>query len=100
MKRLLLVTMFLVLLTSCNSDPDVVETPDGASIATCTAGQVFKYIYEDDVIYEFYTDDIRQSDDMMDIVQGSVETAGSMADFLTNTFGESVCVITTYYAPT
>ena len=99
MKKLLLVMLFVLLLTGCNSDPEVVETPDGADIATCNAGQVFKYIYQDDVVYEFYTDDVRQSDDMMDIVQGSVDTAGSMSAFLETTFGNDVCIFTTYSAP-
>ena len=58
MRKLLLVMLFMLLLTGCSSDSDDVETPDGADIATCTAGQVFKYIYQDDVVYEFYTDDV------------------------------------------
>ena len=99
MKKLLLVMLFMLLLTGCNSDPEVVETPDGADIATCNAGQVFKYIYQDDTVYEFYTDDVRQSDDMMDIVQGSVDTAGSMAAFLETTFANDACTYSTYTAP-
>ena len=99
MRKLLLVMLFMLLLTGCNSDSDDVETPDGADIATCAAGQVFKYIYQDDIVYEFYTDDVLQNDDMLDIVQNNVDSAGSMAAFLTTTFGNDTCVYTTYTAP-
>ena len=99
MKRILLVIMFLLILTSCSSGSDDVETPDRSTIATFTAGQVFKYIYQDDVIYEFYTDDVEQNQDMIDITQASVDVAGSMEDFLTNTFGNDVCVIANYTLP-
>ncbi len=96
MKKILLVILFIVLLTGCNSDPKVIETPNGADIATCTAGQVFKYIYEDDTVYEFYTDDILQNNDMLSITQDSVDSAGSMTAFLETTFGNDTCVFSTY----
>lgn len=99
MKKLLLVILFVVLLSSCNSDPDVVEIPDEADIATCTAGDVYKYIYVDDIVYEFYFNDVLQNDDMLAITQTSVDTAGDVDAFLADTFVNNECVYTIYYTP-
>lgn len=54
MKRLLVLFLFTLILMSCG--PAVIEIPDNAVVAVCPQVNTFKYIYKDDVVYEFYSD--------------------------------------------
>lgn len=69
-----------------------------ANITTCTEGQVFKYIYHNDIVYEFYTDSVLQSIEMLVLVQESVDSAGSMTAYIEITFRNDTCIQSTYNA--
>ncbi|MCK4551845.1 MAG: hypothetical protein KAU02_02930 [Tenericutes bacterium] len=94
MKKLLILFLFALLLMSCG--PEVIEIPDDAVVAVCPQGNTFKYIYKDDVVYEFYSDGVLQDDSMLDIVQNSVDSAGTARAYLDATFQEGVCTFSTY----
>ena len=94
MKKLLFLLFITIVLTSCgSSDPSI---PDDATVAVCPQGDTFKYIYKDDVVYEFYSNDVLQDDSMLDIVQDAVDTAGTAREYLDATFNDGVCTFSTY----
>lgn len=95
MKKLLLFT-FILLLTACGTGEDEIVIPDGANVAVCPQGDTFKYIYKDNTVYEFYSNDVLQSNDMKAIVQTAADSAGSVNAYLTATFVEGVCTYTDY----
>jgi len=98
MKKMLILVFALIsifVLNACDSN----EIPEDAVVAVCPQGDTFKYIYKDDVVYEFYSNDVLQSKDMLDIVQNSVDGVGTVRDYLDATFQEGVCTFTTYYSP-
>ncbi len=70
--------------------------PDDAVVAACPQGDTFKYVYKDDVVYEFYVNDVLQDKSMLDIVQTSVDNAGTARDYIDATFQEGVCVFSNY----
>ena len=70
--------------------------PDDAVVATCSAGDTYKYIYKDDIVYEFYFNDVLQDKSMLDIVQASVENAGTGQAFLDESFQSGACVLSSY----
>jgi len=82
----------LFILTACGTD----EIPSDATVAVCTQGDSFKYVYKDDVVYEFYSNDVLQSQDMLNIVQTAVDGAGDARAYLDATFEEGVCVFSGY----
>jgi len=95
MKKLLLLALAFVsffILTACGTD----EIPTDASVAVCPQGDTFKYVFKDDVVYEFYTNDVLQSKDMLNIVQNAVDTAGDVQAYLDATFQEGTCVLSSY----
>jgi len=92
MKKLLVIalTFFSVfVLNACGSD----EIPDDATVAVC---DTFKYVYKDDVVYEFYSNDELQNQDMLNIVQTSVDVYDDARAYLEATFLEGVCTYTNY----
>ncbi len=94
MKKLALLFLLTIFLTSCGSTE--VEIPDDATVAVCPQGDTFKYIYKDDVVYEFYSNDVLQDDSMLDIVQTAVDSAGTARQDLDATFQAGVCTFTEY----
>lgn len=97
MKKLIVFTMVLFgffMLTAC--EPQEMEIPDDATVATCTAGDMYKYIYLGDHVYEFYLNDVLQEDSMLNIVQDAVDGAGTAAEYLEATFQPGVCVYSGY----
>ena len=58
MKKLLILIMFCVFLTACNGKDDEIVIPADAQVAVCPQGDTFKYIYKDNTVYEFYSNDI------------------------------------------
>jgi len=94
MKKLLIITLAcisLFILNGCTTN-----IPDDATVAVCPQGNTFKYIYKDDVVYEFYSDGVLQNEDMLAIVQTAVDNAGDTSTFLEQTFQPDVCTFTTY----
>lgn len=92
MKKLL-VLFLLVILAACSK---TVEIPDDAKVALCAQGDVFKYIYKDDTVYEFYNNDVLQDSSMLDIVQNAADAYDDFEGYLDATFMAEVCVITDY----
>lgn len=98
MKKLIVLifsVIALFILNACDSN----EIPDDAVIAVCPQGDTFKYIYKDDIVYEFYSNDVLQDQSMLDIVQNSVDGVGTVRDYLDATFQEGVCTFSTYASP-
>jgi uncharacterized lipoprotein YehR (DUF1307 family) len=91
---MLLLTLLAILLTSCGNSE--VEIPDDATIATCPQGDTFVYIYKDDVVYEFYSNDELQDASMLKIVQDAVDNVGDARTYLDDTFTAGVCTFTEY----
>lgn len=75
---------------------DPAGIPDDATVATCTQGNEFMYVYKDDVVYEFYSDGTLQNDDMLNIVQNAVNSAGDVETYLSSTFASDVCTFVPY----
>ncbi|XMB72052.1 hypothetical protein RJI07_08080 [Mycoplasmatota bacterium WC30] len=97
MKKILVLGMVLFAMFALNAcGPGEVVIPDDAVVAECPAGNIYKYIYKDDLVYEFYFDGELQDESMLGVVQGNVDTAGTARAFLDETFGEGVCAFTTY----
>lgn len=95
MKKILVVALALFCvfaLDACGGD----EIPDDATVAVCPQGETFKYVYKDDVVYEFYSNDTLQSEDMLNIVQTSVDAYGDARAYLDATFESGVCTFTSY----
>lgn len=92
MKKLLFLIILTLFLTACDTN----SIPDDAVVAICIQGDTFKYIYKDDVVYEFYSNEVLQDDDMLGIVQTAVDGAGTAREYLDATFSEGVCTFTEY----
>lgn len=95
MKKLMVIFLALFsffVLNACGSN----QIPDDATVAVCTQGDTFKYIYKDDKIYEFYSNDELQSDDILDIVKTAAGSFDNFRAYLDSTFIENSCVFTTY----
>jgi hypothetical protein len=94
MKKILLAIFIMVgffVFTACNSG-----IPDDATIAVCPQGQTFKYVYKEDKIYEFYTDDVLQNSDMLKIAQNAADNYDNVKAYLDATFLDGVCTFTSY----
>ncbi len=96
MKKLLIIFGLTLMLTACGNTPEEEQIPDDATVAVCPQGDTFKYIYKDDEVYEFYSNDVLQSDDMLAIVQTAVDSAGTARDYLDGAFQAGVCTFTDY----
>ncbi len=95
MKKILILFLFTLFLASCGGNGDI-EIPTDAEVAVCPQGDTFKYIYKDDTVYEFYSNDILQDEAMLDIVQSAVDNSGGAREYLDATFAEGVCTFTDY----
>lgn len=94
MKKIFLVFFALLsffVLSACNTG-----IPDDATVAVCPQGDTFKYIYKDDKVYEFYSNDELQSDAMLKIVQDASNNYDDFRAYLDATFMTDVCTFTTY----
>ncbi|MBU1145797.1 MAG: hypothetical protein KJ971_08120 [Firmicutes bacterium] len=99
MKKLFVLCMVIMtslLLVGCNNEEGI---PDGAVVAVCVQGNTFQYIYKDDVVYEFYSDSVLQNDDMLAVVQSSVDAIGTVREYIDTTFQPDVCTFTDYVEP-
>ena len=106
-KMLIIVSMFLVLLLSgCGTwrenllaAPDEMTIPEGSLIAICEKDDIsYKHVYQNDGIYQYFIDDVLQTEEVLDTVQEQAYLNGeSMANYLTEEFGEMGCDIQEYY---
>lgn len=95
MKKLMLIAfLFVGMFVFVACDPAGI--PADATVATCTQGNEFRYVYKDDVVYEFYSDGVLQNDDMLNIVQNAVDNAGDVQAYLDATFASDVCTYAVY----
>lgn len=91
---ILFTVAFTLFLASCDKEVDTI--PDDAIVAICIQGNTFQYIYKEDVLYEFYSDGVLQSDDMKNIVQNSVDSIGTVRGYIDTTFQPDVCTFSGY----
>lgn len=79
-------------LNACGSD----EIPEDATVAVCPQGDTFKYVFKDDIVYEFYSNDVLQSEDMLNIVKDSASAYEDFQAYLDATFQEGVCTLSSF----
>ncbi len=109
MKKIFLLSMItisLLLLSGCGAlrekilaPPDEMTIPEGSLVAECTVDDdVFKHIYKDDGIYQYFINDILQDESKLDVIQEQAYLNGeSMDNYLNITYNTGECVITDYY---
>lgn len=93
------------LLTGCGlrekllAPPDEWEAPDGTLVATCTVDDnVYKYLYKDDGIYQYYINDVLQGDAAIEEIQEQAFLNGeSVENYLIITYNSGECVTEEYY---
>jgi len=98
MKKIIVLALALfgVFALAACGDKEEEGIPDDAKVAVCIQGDEFEYVYKDDVVYEFYSNDVLQDDSMLGIVQDAVDSAGTARDYLDATFAAGVCTFTDY----
>ncbi len=94
MKKLFLLFVLTLFLTSCGNT-ETTEIPDDATVAECSQGGSFKYIYKDDVVYEFYSEDVLQENNL-GVVQTAVDAVGTVREYLDAQFFAGSCTFTDY----
>ena len=110
MKNLLIIVSLciVILLSGCGrlrekllEAPDEVTIPEGSLVAICEKDEVtYKHVYQNDGIYQYFINDVLQSEDNMDVVQEQAYLNGeSMANYLTAEYGVDGCDIQDYVAP-
>ena len=108
MKKIIGLVLFItltILLSGCGirerllAPPDEWEAPDGTLVAVCTVDEdVYKYLYKDDGVYQYYMNDVLQDDIALESIQEQAFlNGGSMDNYLRITYDTGVCVITNYY---
>jgi len=98
LKKMILILVFMcTLLVGCTVTTTI---PDDANVAVCAQNNTFKYIYKDSTVYEFYTDDVLQSKDMLSIVQTGVDAIGTVQQYLDTTFLPDSCTFSDYVSNT
>ncbi|MCK5732513.1 MAG: hypothetical protein KAH13_05815 [Tenericutes bacterium] len=96
MKKLMIIGLTLFTMFALNAC-DSGGLPNEVDAAVCTAGNIFRYVYKDDVVYEFYLDGVLQDESMKDIVQSSVDDVGTVREYLDETFEEEgACSFSSY----
>lgn len=94
MKKILLL---LVLISSFLVGCTVTTTiPADATVAICVQTDTFKYVYKDSTVYEFYSNDVLQDDDMKSVVQTQVDAVGTVQEYIDQTFFTGSCTFSTY----
>jgi len=108
MRRILYLFMvgsLVLLLSGCfiirekiKEAPEEMTIPDNALVATCLKDEVtYKYIYYADGVYAFYIDDVKQSEEEVDILLEQAYLHGqSVENYLNATYGQGVCEIEDY----
>ncbi len=106
-KRLevMIIIITIVFLSSCGirerllAPPDEWEAPEGTMVATCTVDDnVYKYLYKDDGIYQYYVNDVMQGDLELDEIQEQAFLNGeSVENYLNTIYNSGECIITEYY---
>lgn len=104
-KTLIIFSLILVigLLSGCGlreellSPPDEMEIPGGSLVAECTKDDdVYKFIYKDDGVYQYFINDIEQDEDALDsILEQAYLHGSSVENYLNNEF-PSACTISDY----
>ncbi len=95
----------VILLTGCGlrerllAPPDEWEAPEGTLVATCTVeGDVYKYLYKDDGIYQYYINDVLQGDAAIEEIQEQAFLNGeSVENYLIITYNAGECITEEYY---
>ena len=111
MKKLFTIASLLIvlLLSGCGvlrerllAPPDEVTIPEGSLVAICEKDEViYKHIYQNDGIYQYYINDVLQNETVLDTIQEQAFLhEESVAKYLTDEYGVDGCDIQDYVAPT
>ncbi len=100
------VVIIIILLSSCGlrekllAPPDEWEAPVGTMVATCTVDEnVYKYLFKDDGVYQYYINDVLQDDQALEKIQEQAFLNGeSVENYLNITYQFGECIITDYYS--
>ncbi len=101
-----LLIIVIILLSSCGlrekilAPPDEWEAPEGTMVATCTVDEnVYKYLFKDDGVYQYYINDVLQGDVQLEEIQEQAFLNGeSVQNYLNITYNSGECIIEEYYS--
>jgi len=104
MKKYLLIFVMLtiiffvipIILELIKGPPSEVQVPDDALVATCIEGDTYVFIYKNDVIYQYFINDIMQSEEILHTVQDPSAILESVELYLAETFLTESCTISNY----
>ena len=96
----------IILLSGCGfrekllAPPDEWEAPAGTLVATCTVDEnVYKYLFKDDGVYQYYINDVLQGDAALEEIQEQAFLNGeSVQNYLNITYNTGECIIEEYYS--
>lgn len=98
----------LIFLSGCSglrerllAAPDEMEIPEGSLVAICEKDDVvYKHIYQNDGIYQYFIDDELQTEEVLDTVQEQAYFLNeSIANYLEDEFGIDGCTVEDYIEP-
>lgn len=105
---LFLLSFIIIGLNSCRklreellAPPEEVQIPEGSLVAICVVGDVTnKYVYKNDGVYQYFIDDMEQSEDTLDSIQEQAFLHNeSVQNYLEDEYGSTGCVIDVYIYP-
>lgn len=103
---LLVIVLLIGMLSGCKilrerllAPPDEWTAPDGTQICSCDVDDIeYRYVYKDDGIYQFFIDDVLQSEEEINNIQEQAYLNGeSVYNYLIITHNISDCTIEDYY---
>ena len=95
--------IILIFLSGCGwrenllSPPDEYIVPEGSLVAECTKDDdTFKFVYQDDGVYQYFINDIEQDEDAVDsIIELAYSHGSSVENYLDDEF-PGTCNISDY----
>jgi len=104
MRKYIIIFIFLtaffffspLLLEQLFGPPDEIQIPDDALVATCVEGDEYTFIYKGDVIYQYFINDVLQSEEILSTVQDPSAILESVELYLNETFLVDSCTYTDY----
>ncbi|KFZ27083.1 MAG: hypothetical protein KQ78_00859 [Candidatus Izimaplasma bacterium HR2] len=106
MKKLIIafsLVLIIGLLSGCGwrerllAPPDEFTVPEGSLVAVCTKDDdVYKFVFKDDGVYQYFINDVEQSeDDMEPILEQAYLHDSSVENYLNDEY-PGACTITDY----
>ena len=99
----IVLSVVLVILSGCGfrekllSPPDEFTVPEGSLVAECTKDEdVYKFIYQDDGVYQYFINDIEQDEESVDyLIEQAYLNGSSVENYLAIEFPNS-CMFSEY----